>query len=399
MFGDYLSIYDIQRAVADGATVPIYYESRIAKLSLSESELPKVDAEFEEITEGEEIDRKEKLKTKWAALEALVGDPKRIKLIARDMVDHFDRRLDAMEGKAMIVCMSRRICVDLYNEIIKLRPQWHNEDDDRGEIKIVMTGSASDKVEWQQHIRGKARRAQLAERFKNPSDRFRIAIVRDMWLTGFDVPCLHTMYIDKPMRGHGLMQAIARVNRVYRDKPGGLVVDYLGLADQLKQALAAYTESGGQGTPSIDTEEAVAALLEKYEICCGMMHGFDWAKWTTGTPAERLGLIPPAQEHVLQQEEGKQRFIRAVTDVSRAFALCAADDEAVHLRDDISFFQAVRAALAKPSGERMTGDDLDHAVRQLGLQGDHRPGPGDRRVHGGRLEETGHIHFVGRVSR
>ncbi len=365
VFGDYLSIYDIQRAVADGATVPIYYESRIAKLSLSESELPKVDAEFEEITEGEEIDRKEKLKTKWAALEALVGDPKRIKLIARDLVDHFDRRLDAMEGKAMIVCMSRRICVDLYNEIIKLRPQWHNEDDDRGEIKIVMTGSASDKVEWQQHIRGKARRAQLAVRFKNPSDRFRIAIVRDMWLTGFDVPCLHTMYIDKPMRGHGLMQAIARVNRVYRDKPGGLVVDYLGLADQLKQALAAYTESGGQGTPSIDTEEAVAALLEKYEICCGMMHGFDWAKWTTGTAAERLGLIPPGQEHVLQQEDGKQRFIRAVTDVSRAFALCAADDEAIRLRDDISFFQAVRAALAKPSGERMTGDDLDHAVRQL----------------------------------
>jgi type I restriction enzyme R subunit len=365
VFGDYLSIYDIQRAVADGATVPIYYESRIAKLALNESELPKVDAEFEEITEGEEIGRKEQLKTKWAALEALVGDPKRIKLIARDLVEHFDRRLDAMEGKAMIVCMSRRICVDLYNEIIKLRPRWHDEDDGRGEIKIVMTGSASDKVEWQQHIRSKARRAQLATRFKNPSDRFQIAIVRDMWLTGFDVPCLHTMYVDKPMRGHGLMQAIARVNRVYRDKPGGLVVDYLGLADQLKQALAAYTESGGQGTPSIDTEEAVAALLEKYEICCGMMHGFEWGKWTTGTPAERLGLIPPAQEHVLQQEEGKPRFIRGVTDVSRAFALCAAHDEAIRLRDDISFFQAVRAALAKPSGERMAGDDLDHAVRQL----------------------------------
>ena len=186
-----------------------------------------------------------------------------------------------------------------------------------------------------------------------------------MWLTGFDVPCLHTMYVDKPMRGHGLMQAIARVNRVFRDKPGGLVVDYLGLADQLKQALATYTESGGQGTPSIDTEEAVAALLEKYEICCGMMHGFDWGKWTTGTAAERLGLIPPAQEHVLQQEDGKPRFIRAVTDLSRAFALCAAHDEAIRLRDDISFFQAVRAALAKPSGERMAGDDLDHAVRQL----------------------------------
>ena len=365
VFGDYLSIYDIQRAVADGATVPIYYESRIAKLALNESELPKVDAEFEEITEGEEIDRKEKLKTKWAALEALVGDPKRIKLIARDLVDHYERRLEAMDGKAMVVCMSRRICVDLYNEIIKLRPTWHNEDDEQGAIKIVMTGGASDKLEWQQHIRNKPRRKELAVRFKTPGDPFRIVIVRDMWLTGFDAPCLHTMYIDKPMRGHGLMQAIARVNRVFRDKPGGLVVDYLGLADQLRQALATYTESGGQGTPSIDTEEAVAVLLEKYEVCCGMMHGVNWAKWTTGTPAERLGLIPPGQEHVLQQEEGKPRFIRAVTDLSRAFALCAAHDEAIRLRDDISFFQAVRAALAKPSGERMTGDDLDHAVRQL----------------------------------
>ena len=228
--------------------------SRIAKLALNESELPKVDAEFEEITEGEEIDRKEKLKTKWAALEALVGDPKRIKLIARDLVDHYERRLEAMDGKAMVVCMSRRICVDLYNEIIKLRPQWHNEDDEQGAIKIVMTGGASDKLEWQQHIRNKPRRKELAVRFKNPGDPFQIVIVRDMWLTGFDAPCLHTMYIDKPMRGHGLMQAIARVNRVFRDKPGGLVVDYLGLADQLKQALATYTESGGQGTPSIDTD-------------------------------------------------------------------------------------------------------------------------------------------------
>jgi type I restriction enzyme R subunit len=365
VFGDYLSVYDIQRAVADGATVPIYYESRIAKLGLNESELPKVDAEFEEITEGEEVERKEKLKTKWAALEALVGDPKRIKLIARDLVDHYERRLEAMDGKAMVVCMSRRICVDLYNEIIKLRPQWHNEDDDQGTIKIVMTGSASDKLEWQQHIRNKPRRGQLAVRFKNPGDPFKIVFVRDMWLTGFDAPCLHTMYIDKPMRGHGLMQAIARVNRVFRDKPGGLVVDYLGLADQLKQALATYTESGGQGTPSIDTEEAVAALLEKYEVCCDMMYGFNWEKWTTGTPAERLGLIPPGQEHVLQQEEGKPRFIRSVTDLSRAFALCAAHDEAIRIRDDISFFQAVRAALAKPSGERMVGEDLDQAVRQL----------------------------------
>jgi type I restriction enzyme R subunit len=365
VFGDYVSIYDIQQAVRDEATVPIYYESRIAKLALNEAALPKIDAEFEEITENEEVERKEKLKTKWAALEALVGDEKRIRLIARDLVGHYERRLDAMDGKAMVVCMSRRICVDLYNEIVKLRPKWHDDDDDKGAIKIVMTGSASDCPEWQQHIRNKPRRKALAGRFKNPKDPFKIVIVRDMWLTGFDAPCLSTMYLDKPMRGHGLMQAIARVNRVFRDKPGGLVVDYLGLADQLKQALATYTESGGKGNPSIDTEEAVAAMLEKYEICCGMMHSFDWSPWTSGTPSQRLGLLPPAQEHVLSQDDGKPRFIQSVTDLSRAFALCAAHDAAIRIRDDISFFQAVRAALAKPSGERKPQEDLDYAVRQL----------------------------------
>ena len=373
VFGDYISVYDIQRAVADKATVPIYYESRIAKLALNDSELPQLDDEFEEITEGEEQERKEKLKTKWAALEALVGTEKRIGLIAADLVEHFERRLEAMDGKAMIVCMSRRICVDLYNEIIKLRPDWagvegDDEDAEQGKeavVKIVMTGSASDPTDWQQHIRTKKKRRDLATRFKSAKDPFRIVIVRDMWLTGFDAPCLHTMYVDKPMRGHGLMQAIARVNRVFRDKPGGLVVDYLGLADQLKQALATYTESGGQGSPAIDTATAVAVMLEKYEVCCDMMHGFDWSKWTTGTAAERLGLIPPAQEHVLQQEDGKARFTRGVTELSRAFALCAAHDEAIRIRDDIAFFQAVRAALVKPSGERRSPEEVDHAVRQL----------------------------------
>ena len=368
VFGDYLSIYDIQRAVEDGATVPIYYESRIAKLGLIESELPKVDAEFEEITEGEEIDRKEKLKTKWAALEALVGDPKRIKLIARDLLDHYDRRLEAMDGKAMVVCMSRRICIELYNEIIKLRPQWHDEDDEQGAIKIVMTGSASDKPEWQQHIRSKSRRAQLAVRFKNPADRFQIAIVRDMWLTGFDVPCLHTMYVDKPMRGHGLMQAIARVNRVYRDKPGGLVVDYLGLADQLKQALAAYTESGGQGTPSIDTAEAVAVLLEKYEICCGMMHGFYGederglearATWITGKPAERLGLIPPGQEHVLQQEELVRLAKEMREATNRGQDLGLNDDE-------MAFYDAL--AMNESAVKAMGSDELKVIAAELVTQ-------------------------------
>ncbi|MEZ6070532.1 MAG: type I restriction endonuclease subunit R [Pirellulales bacterium] len=365
VFGDYVSVYDIQRAVADKATVPIYYESRVAKLALNEAELPHVDDEFEEITEGEEEVRTQKLKTKWAALEALVGDQKRLRLIAEDLVEHFERRLEAMDGKAMIVCMSRRICVDLYNEIVRLQPDWHDEDDERGAIKIVMTGSASDPLDWQQHIRNKQRRRALATRFKDPADSFRIVIVRDMWLTGFDAPCLHTMYVDKPMRGHGLMQAIARVNRVFRDKPGGLVVDYLGLADQLKQALATYTESGGKGQPSVDTAQAVAVLLEKHEVCADMMHGFDWSAWTVGTSAERLGLLPAAQEHILQQEDGKALFTRAVTDLSRAFALCAAHDEATRLRDDIAFFQAVKAALTKSSGERKSPEELDHAVRQL----------------------------------
>ena len=373
IFGDYISIYDIQRAVADKATVPIYYESRIAKLSLNESVLPKLDDEFEELTEGEEEDRKQKLKTKWAALEALVGDPKRIALIAEDLVKHYERRLEAMDGKAMIVCMSRRICVELYDAIIKLRPAWASAKDDDLEVekkqscvvKIIMTGSADDGPEWQPHIRNKPRRREMANRFKDTKDPFRIVIVRDMWLTGFDAPCLHTMYVDKPMRGHGLMQAIARVNRVFRDKPGGLVVDYLGLADQLKQALATYTESGGKGSPSIDTAQAIALLQEKHAVAAAMMHGFDWSKWMTGTPAQRLALIPPAQQHILEQENGKQRFIQIVTDLSRVFALCAASDEAIELRDDIAFFQAIKSYLAKTSGKQRPPEELDSAVRQL----------------------------------
>jgi type I restriction enzyme, R subunit len=370
VFGDYISIYDIQRAVADKATVPIYYESRVAKLGLNASELPKIDKEFEEITEGEELSRKEKLKTKWAALEALVGNPKRIDLIAADLVRHYERRLEAMEGKAMIVCMSRRICVELYDAIVKLRPQWASRpnDDDTGKsclIKIVMTGSAEDGPDWQQHIRNKEKRRKLAARFKDSKDPFKIVIVRDMWLTGFDAPSLSTMYVDKPMRGHALMQAIARVNRVFRDKPGGLVVDYLGLADQLKYALAIYTQSGGKGDPSIDTAKAIAVMLEKHEIACGMMHGFDWSKWRDGTPAEKMSLLPGAQEHILEQDNGKERFVQVVTELSQAFALCAGTDEAIDIRDDIGFFQAVKAALAKPRGPRKTTEELDHAVRQL----------------------------------
>ena len=361
VFGDYISIYDIQRAVADKATVPIYYESRISKLSLNAAELPKLDEEFEEITEGEEQTRKEKLKTKWAALEALVGDPKRIALIAADLVTHFEKRIEAMDGKAMIVCMSRRICVDLFNALVALRPEWREET-----LKVVMTGSADDGPDWQPHIRSKDKRRKLANRFKDSADPFRIVIVRDMWLTGFDAPCLHTMYADKPMQGHGLMQAVARVNRVFRDKPGGLVVDYLGLADQLKRALATYTESGGQGNPTFDTAQAIAVMLEKHGIASDMMHGFDWGKWTTGKPAERLALIPAGQEHILEQEEGKKRWVQVVTELSRAFALCAASDEATQIRDDVSFFQAIQAALSKQSGSsRKTPEQIDAAIRQL----------------------------------
>ena len=374
IFGDYISIYDIQRAVADKATVPIYYESRVAKLGLNAAELPEIDAAFDEITEGEEQSRKEKLKTKWAALEALVGDPKRVALIAADLVAHFEKRVEAMDGKAMVVCMSRRICVDLLDAIIKLRPDWTGAKDDDADaekgkacvVKVVMTGSADDGPAWQPHIRNKDKRRKLANRFKDSKDPFRIVIVRDMWLTGFDAPCLHTMYADKPMQGHGLMQAIARVNRVFRDKPGGLVVDYLGLADQLKHALANYTESGGKGDPTYDTRQAIAVMLEKHGIASDMLYGFSWSKWTTGKAVERLALIPAGQEHVLAQEDGKKRFVAMVTELSSAFALCAASDEATQIRDDVSFFQAIQAALAKQStGSRKTPEQIEAAVRQL----------------------------------
>jgi len=366
VFGDYISIYDIQRAVEDGATVPIYYESRLAKLALDETERPKIDPDFEEATEGEEVERKERLKSKWAQLEAIVGAEKRLRLVARDIVEHFEKRLEALDGKAMIVCMSRRICVELYREIAQLRPQWAADDDERGEMKVVMTGSASDPLDWQPHIRNKPRREALANRFRNPDDPFRLVIVRDMWLTGFDAPSLHTMYIDKPMRGHGLMQAIARVNRVFRDKPGGLVVDYLGLAHELKAALATYTESGGTGQTTVDQQEAVALMQEKYEICCGILHGFDWSDWISGDPQARIGLLPAAQEQVLSRVNGKERFIQAVRDLTRAFALATPHEEAIKIRDNVAFFQAVQAALTKRApGEIRLEDELDHAVRQI----------------------------------
>lgn len=366
VFGDYISIYDIQRAVEDKATVPIYYESRLAKLTLDESERPKIDPDFEEATEGEEVSRKEKLKTRWAQLEAIVGAEQRLALIAQDIVTHLRERIEAMEGKAMVVCMSRRICIDLYNELVRLRPDWHHEDDDKGCLKVVMTGAASDPPDWQQHIRNKARREALANRFRDPNDPFSIVLVRDMWLTGFDAPSLHTMYIDKPMRGHGLMQAIARVNRVFKDKPGGLVVDYLGLAHELKRAVATYTESGGTGQTALDQTEAVAVMLEKYEVCCGLFYGFDRSKWVTGTPQERLSLLPAAQEHILSQENGKDRCVQSVRELSQAFALAVPHEEALSIRDDVGFFQAVQSVLAKRTpADARPEEELDHAVRQI----------------------------------
>ena len=376
VFGDYISVYDIQRAVQDGATVPIYYESRLAKLALDEAERPKIDPDFEEATEGEEVDRKERLKTRWAQLEAIVGAERRLKIVAQDIVEHLEKRLEAMDGKAMVVCMSRRICVELYRELVRLRPGWADEEDARGAIKVVMTGSAEDPLDWQPHIRNKPRREALANRFRDPADLLQIVLVRDMWLTGFDAPSLHTMYVDKPMRGHGLMQAIARVNRVFRDKPGGLVVDYLGLAHELKAALATYTESGGTGRTALDQDEAVAVMLEKHEVCCGLLGPIttpggvvgrlDRSKWVGGTPQERLALLPAAQEHILRQENGKERCLRAVGELSQAFALAVPREEALYIRDDVAFFQTMQAVLAKrASGEARPEDELEHAVRQI----------------------------------
>ena len=368
VFGDYISIFDIRRSVEDGATVPIHYESRLAKLELNEEERPQIDVDFEEATEGEEIEGKERLKTKWAQLEAVVGTPERLKLIAQDIVDHFENRLGAMDGKAMVVCMSRRICVDLYSELINLRPDWHDDDDAKGEIKIVMTGSASDPPEWQQHIRNKTRREGLAKRFRDSADPFKMVLVRDMWLTGFDAPSLHTMYADKPMHGHNLMQAIARVNRVFRDKPGGLVVDYLGLAPALQIAVKTYTESGGTGNAveDLDKESAVAVLRDKHEVCCSILHGFDWSTWITGNAESKLNLLLAAQEHILSLQDGKDRFLRAVNELSKAFALATPRDEALAMRDDIAFFQTVRTRLlARESSDRPPTENLDYAVRQI----------------------------------
>ena len=366
VFGDYISVYDIRRSEEDGATVPIYYESRLAELKLDENEKPNIDPDFEEVTEGEELEDKEALKTKWAQLESVVGADNRIRQIAEDIVAHYEARLEQLDGKAMVVCMSRRICVELYKEVVKLRPEWEDEDDTKGQIKVVMTGSASDPPDWQKHVRSKNARETLGNRFRNPGDPFRVVLVRDMWLTGFDAPSLHTMYVDKPMQGHNLFQAITRVNRVFKDKPGGLVVDYLGLANDLKKAVDNYTRSGGRGDAAFDKADAIAVMLEKHEVCCGMFHSFDWSKWNSGNAADRLTLIPAAQEHILAQEEGKERYTQTVMELTKAFTLSVPADEAINIRDDVNFFQTVRAAiLEKAPGEKRSAEDLDSAIKQI----------------------------------
>ena len=366
VFGDYISVYDIRRSEEDGATVPIYYESRLAELKLDESEKPNIDPDFEEVTEGEELEDKEALKTRWAQLESVVGADNRVRQIAEDIVAHYEARLEQLDGKAMVVCMSRRICVELYRELVKLRPEWEDEDDTKGQIKVVMTGSASDPLDWQKHVRSKNARETLGNRFRNPGDSFRVVLVRDMWLTGFDAPSLHTMYVDKPMQGHNLFQAITRVNRVFKDKPGGLVVDYLGLANDLKKAVDNYSRNGGRGDAAFDKADAIAVMLEKHEVCCGMFHGFDFSKWTSGSAADRLTLIPAAQEHILSQDEGKERFTQAVMGLTKAFTLSVPADEAITIRDDVNFFQTVRAAILKKApGEKKSAEDLDSAIKQI----------------------------------
>jgi type I restriction enzyme R subunit len=379
VFGHYIDVYDISRAVEDGATVPIYYESRLARIELPEEEKPRVDAEIEELTEDEAFNERERLKRKWSNVEAIVGSEKRLKMVAEDLVTHFEARVQAMDGKAMVVCMSRRICVDLYDQIVALRPDWHSDNDADGLVKIVMTGSASDPEAWQPHVGGKARRDLLAKRAKDSQDQLKLVIVRDMWLTGFDAPSMHTMYIDKPMRGHGLMQAIARVNRVFRDKPAGLIVDYIGIAQNLKSALGQYSASD-QEQAGIDEAEAIAALLEQLDVVRAMFHGFDYSKGLTGAPHERLVALAEALDWILakQHEAAKRetskeamkaahrRYQDAVLGLSKAFALCSASDTARDVRDEVGFLQTVRAAMVKAADTSgRSAADRDLAIRQI----------------------------------
>lgn len=368
VFGDYIDIYDMTRAVEDGTTVKIYYESRIARLELSDTERPVIDEEYEEITEYQEYSQQEKLKSKWARLEALAGSEKRIKQVAKDMVIHYEQRKGAMYGKAMIVVMSRRIAVDLYNEIIALRPEWHSDDDSEGKMKVVMTGSSSDPVEWQPHIGTKRRREHFAKRMKDANDPLEIVIVRDMWLTGFDVPSMCTMYIDKPMKGHNLMQAIARVNRVFRDKPGGLIVDYIGIADMLKSALQQYTEND-RNTAGIDTDQAVDFMMERIQLIRELLHGHDFSKIASERASERMKAIVETVDYVLGLgDQVKRSFVNWTTELAKAYALCATMEAAESVNLEISFYKAVKSGIVKmitTENKKKTTSELDAELNQL----------------------------------
>ncbi|MBP8168790.1 MAG: type I restriction endonuclease subunit R [Azonexus sp.] len=363
VFGDYIHVYDMQQAKEDGATVAIYFESRLAKLSLKQDDLPLIDDEVDELAEDEEEDQQAKLKSKWAALEKVVGAEPRIASVAADLVAHFEERNKAQTGKAMVVAMSREICVHLYNEIIKLRPDWHDTDPEQGTIKIVMTGSASDKALLQPHIYNGQTKKRLEKRFKDPADPLRLVIVRDMWLTGFDAPCVHTLYVDKPMKGHNLMQAIARVNRVFKDKQGGLVVDYIGIANELRSALKEYTNSKGRGRPTVDVAEAYAVLAEKLDILRGQLHGYDYSDFLTASHKRLAG----AANHVLGLKDGKERFADTALAMSKAFTLCCTLDEAKAVREEVAFFQAVKVILTKPeiSKKKKTNEERELAIRQI----------------------------------
>ena len=363
VFGDYIHIYDMQQAKDDGATVAIYFESRLARLSLNEAALPQLDDAVDELAEDEEEGQQARLKSRLAALEKVVGAGPRIASVAADLVAHFEERSQAQTGKAMLVAMSREICVHLYDEITRLRPAWHDADPEKGAIKIVMTGSASDKALLRPHIYSAQVRKRLEKRFKDPADALRIVIVRDMWLTGFDAPCVHTMYIDKPMKGHNLMQAIARVNRVFKDKQGGLVVDYIGIANELKSALKEYTASQGRGRPTVDVAEAYAVLEEKLDILRGMLHGFDYSDFLTAGHRRLAG----AANHVLGQKEGKKRFADTALAMTKAFTLCCTLDEARAVRDEVAFMQAVKVILTKRdlSQQRRTDEQRELAIRQI----------------------------------
>jgi type I restriction enzyme R subunit len=367
VFGNYIDIYDVSQAVEDGATVKIYYESRLAKIKLLEEYKDQIDDEVASVAENQKATLSEQAKAKWARIEAIIGNKNRIKDISKDIIDHFSKRREVFEGKAMIVCMSRRIAVEMYEAIIKEKPEWHNEDKRKGNIKIIMTSSSSDPLNWQIHNTSKLDREMLADRFKDPEDELNIVIVVDMWLTGFDVPCLSTMYIDKLMKGHTLMQAIARVNRVYKDKEGGLIVDYIGIATELKKALAVYSESGGKGRPALDLDEAVAVMKEKYEIVKNILWGFDYKEYFNSDTNEKLRILLEAQEFILSKKDGKYNFVKYTTELSKAFALVVPNIEAMKIKEEVGFFQAVKARLDKfePEGTGRTTEEIETAIRQL----------------------------------